>query len=111
MIRILRLLRFTGRADRAEYWTVSVVGWAIIASLRATVATSHVTNPAVDLVVLLPILAILMATSARRLHDRGKTAWWLMLFTVAPAVISTFSRVVELETHATTATSPGSALI
>jgi uncharacterized membrane protein YhaH (DUF805 family) len=92
-----RLFTFTGRANRAEYWTVAVGGWAVIVSIYGSVAASGTKNPVVDLVIVLylPIFAALIATSARRLHDRGESAWWLLLFTVTPAVISIFAAVVE----------------
>lgn len=110
---LMRLFAFTGRANRAEYWTVAVAGWAAIASIRAAVAGSGTTDPAVDLVVLLfvPILAVMLATSARRLHDRGKSGWWLLVFTVTPAVISTFAAVVWFESRGTIAMSVGPSLV
>ena len=94
-----RLFAFTGRANRAEYWTVAVGGWVIIAGIYGAVAASGTTNPIVDLVILLylPVLAAMVATSARRLHDRGKSGWWLLLFTVVPAVVSVVAAVMKVE--------------
>ena len=105
MERLWRLFAFTGRANRAEFWTVAVGGWVIIAGIYGAVAASGTTNPVVDIVILLylPVLAALIATSARRLHDRGKSAWWLLLFTATPAVVSIFAAVAKSQgTVATT---------
>ena len=113
MKRLLQLFAFTGRANRAESWTVAVAGWCVIASIYTAVGASGVTNPAVDLVVLLylPLLAVMLATSTRRLHDRGKSAWWLLLFTATPAVLTLLAVVVEFETRAMVAMSHGPSLV
>jgi uncharacterized membrane protein YhaH (DUF805 family) len=95
--KLLRLFRFTGRANRAEYWTVTVGGWFAAMTLYAMAATLSPRAKAASWIVVLavPVVVALIATSARRLHDRGKSAWWLLLFTVAPAVLSVFATVVE----------------
>jgi uncharacterized membrane protein YhaH (DUF805 family) len=35
----------------------------------------------------LPMLVSCFAICVRRLHDRGKSAWWLLVFVVAPVVL------------------------
>ena len=74
---------FTGRARRSEYWwfvlfTV-LVGFAasIIDSIlgtRNSTGTGLVAGLA-NLALLLPSLAV----GARRLHDTGRSGWWLLL--------------------------------
>lgn len=67
---------FTGRASRPEFWW-----FTLFVTLVATALTYvHEVLGSVFLVaVTLPLLAV----GARRLHDIGKSAWWL-LFLLAP---------------------------
>ncbi len=75
---------FSGRARRKEYWMF--VLFNIIFSIVATVLDSVIGTRDPDtgygiisglysLAVLLPGLAV----SARRLHDIGKSGWWLLI--------------------------------
>lgn len=75
---------FSGRARRKEYWMF--VLFNIIFSIMATVLDSvigtrdpdtgyGIINGLYSLAVLLPGLAV----SARRLHDIGKSGWWLLI--------------------------------
>ena len=68
---------FKGRARRSEYWwyilfyvIVSVVVYIIDA-----VIGSQVLSYIVDLLLLLPTLAV----GVRRLHDTDRSGWWLLI--------------------------------
>ncbi len=39
------------------------------------------------LIIYIPLLWISLAPGAKRLHDRNKSAWWLVVFWVVPAVL------------------------
>ena len=54
---------FSGRASRPEYWW-----WVLFTSLIGLI-------PFAGLVTLIPTLAV----TSRRLHDIGKSGWWLIL--------------------------------
>ena len=70
---------FSGRASRSEYWwycLFTFILWAIIGiafcwSQNALNIVSGITN----LALLLPGLGLCV----RRLHDIGKSGWWLLL--------------------------------
>lgn len=68
---------FSGRARRTEYWmfvlfnAMAVVALAIVG---AVVGTSLLVL-LYELAVLLPSLAV----SVRRLHDTGRSGWWLLI--------------------------------
>ena len=70
---------FTGRARRAEYWYFVLFNAIISAALNIV---SHIVgdrsgslSSLYSLAVFLPALAVAM----RRLHDIGKSGWWLLL--------------------------------
>ncbi|MFI9387017.1 DUF805 domain-containing protein [Kutzneria sp. NPDC052558] len=78
MISYLNALRhyavFHGRARRAEFWMFMLVHVVISTALAALVKTS-LPYTIYSLAVALPMLAL----AARRLHDTGRSAWWLLI--------------------------------
>jgi uncharacterized membrane protein YhaH (DUF805 family) len=63
---------FSGRATRSEYWWFALA--CLIASVVAALIHPYV-NVAVALLVLLPQIAV----GVRRLHDSGRSGWFLLL--------------------------------
>jgi len=74
---------FTGRSRRKEYWMFAlfnaIVGYVL---LRADAATGMFTstghgylNSAYSLAVLIPALAV----AVRRMHDVGKSGWYILI--------------------------------
>lgn len=75
---------FSGRARRKEYWMFWLISTLISVGLCIVDAVTGNVNAATgwgllsgiySLLVLLPSLAV----SVRRLHDRDKSGWWLLL--------------------------------
>ncbi|MGH8869690.1 MAG: DUF805 domain-containing protein [Actinomycetes bacterium] len=74
---------FTGRARRSEYW------WFVLFTVLVNIATSiidavlgsgtasgfGVVSTLASLALLLPSLAVLV----RRLHDTGRSGWWVLI--------------------------------
>jgi uncharacterized membrane protein YhaH (DUF805 family) len=69
---------FTGRARRTEYWMFALVNFIIYFVLEIIALAAH---PVIyiayiyGLAVLVPGLAVL----SRRLHDSGKSFWWVLI--------------------------------
>jgi uncharacterized membrane protein YhaH (DUF805 family) len=77
----LKVLRqyadFTGRARRMEYWMfvlVNTIIWVAILILDSVLRTS-LPGLLYWLAILLPSLAV----GVRRLHDTGRSGWWLLI--------------------------------
>lgn len=68
---------FTGRASRKEYWMFFFFSAiiSIVLTLIGNLTGLPFLTSLYALVVLLPSLAV----AARRLHDTGRSAWWLLL--------------------------------
>ncbi|SFA69755.1 MULTISPECIES: DUF805 domain-containing protein [unclassified Bacillus (in: firmicutes)] len=69
---------FHGRARRKEYWMfvlVNVIISIILSSIEAVADLPKFLSTLYSLAVLLPSLAV----GVRRLHDIGKSGWWLLL--------------------------------
>jgi uncharacterized membrane protein YhaH (DUF805 family) len=97
---------FRGRAGRAGFWLVSltwgVLGlvfdsiWSATGAAEVQVGRDHF----VDVAFALPMLVMLVscvAIGVKRLHDRNKGAWWILLFYVAPPVLQAVAPLYDLE--------------
>src|SRR5687767_10234277 len=74
---------FNGRARRSEYWYFSLVStiFSIAAMLIDKLLGSGLGSTGIigglySLLVFIPSMAV----SVRRLHDVGKSGWWLLVF-------------------------------
>jgi uncharacterized membrane protein YhaH (DUF805 family) len=95
---IARLLfSFRGRAGRIPFWLVwvswvliiQVVDYAWDAGISAVLFASYgtVTTIAIRVLIAVPALVSGVAVSVRRLHDRDKSAWWLVPYGLVPTAI------------------------
>jgi uncharacterized membrane protein YhaH (DUF805 family) len=71
---------FSGRARRKEYWMFAliniIISFALSMLARGTESTALLyVSYAYTLAVLLPHLAV----GVRRLHDTGRSGWWLLI--------------------------------
>lgn len=75
---------FSGRARRKEYWFFQLFNTLIVVALAVIDAVTGTINKGVGmgllsslfvLAVLLPSLAVLV----RRLHDTGRSGWWILI--------------------------------
>ncbi len=63
---------FSGRASRSEFW------WFTLFEFGALILSALIHEIAYELVALALLLPVL-AVSARRLHDIGKSGWWMLI--------------------------------
>ncbi|MCL2336888.1 MAG: DUF805 domain-containing protein [Firmicutes bacterium] len=90
---------FGGRARRKEYWMFFLfnviiavifgvlIGLSSVIGLRALGGLFTIIIIIYGLAVLLPSLGV----SVRRLHDTGRSAWWLLLVIVPAVIVSIFT--------------------
>jgi uncharacterized membrane protein YhaH (DUF805 family) len=88
------LFSFQGRINRAKYWLsflIWIVAWAVV--IAAVIATK-LSVAAIMMVVILMIPSFIswIAIGIKRLHDRDKSGWWLLLFYLTPAVMDGIGR-------------------
>jgi uncharacterized membrane protein YhaH (DUF805 family) len=91
------LFGFNGRINRAKYWLgilVCVVA-SIVASILGALLGSTI-GTLVTGVVSIATLIISIAIGIKRLHDRDKSGWWLLLFLLAPSVLLGFGLMASV---------------
>ena len=89
---------FRGRINRARYWAfvgIVLLAVAFIAIVIWAVATSgsemaDTIVGSIIVVTTLPYLISSFAIQTKRLHDRDKSAWWLVWFYFLPAALAGF---------------------
>ncbi len=71
--------KFDGRARRREYWMFTLVNAAVyvVLNLLATQVSTYI--GIVALVYMLGILVPSIAVAIRRMHDIGKSGWWVLI--------------------------------
>ena len=74
-------LTTTGRLGRAGFWLRNAVGLPIC--LFLCIAADSLVGPGTGLLAAALTTLFLVSTWGRRLHDSGRSAWWLLL-TVVP---------------------------
>ncbi|MDH6112409.1 uncharacterized membrane protein YhaH (DUF805 family) [Kitasatospora sp. MAP12-15] len=69
---------FSGRARRKEYWMFTLfntIAMVVAEIIDAVLGTTGIITGIYVLAVLLPMLAV----AVRRLHDTGRSGWWLLI--------------------------------
>jgi uncharacterized membrane protein YhaH (DUF805 family) len=68
---------FSGRARRKEFWMFALINFII--AIVLSVVDSMIGMPVLGLIYSLGVLLPGLAVGARRLHDIGKSGWWLLI--------------------------------
>lgn len=69
---------FEGRARRTEYWMFFLINFVIcfvLSIVEAMIGTMGILTVVYSLAVLLPGIAV----SIRRIHDIGRSGWWVVI--------------------------------
>jgi len=82
LVGFQRYMNFDDRATRTEYWVFSAVHFTLISFLLFLGSS---TSPVFTVLCVLYFLAgafPYLAVSVRRLHDSGKSGWWMFIYFV-----------------------------
>jgi len=84
---------FSGRARRSEYWCF-ILFWMIFYFVAAVVDAIIGSIVVVTLLLTLALLLPGLAVTVRRLHDTGKSGWWILIYLVP--IVGPFVMIVFL---------------
>ena len=90
--------KFNGRANRAKFWIAALV-YAVINVILAAIGYAMDQGgafQAVNGILQLVILVSSIAVGVKRLHDRDKSGWYLLLFYVVPGVLVATASVLSM---------------
>jgi uncharacterized membrane protein YhaH (DUF805 family) len=86
----------SGRINRAKYWRSTLL--FTVAGLMAAVVLFTVAGIAAPLFVIMVVLVLIpwllwgFSITTERLHDRDKSAWWLVVFYLVPGVLGQLAK-------------------
>ncbi|MFF7178403.1 DUF805 domain-containing protein [Streptomyces sp. NPDC008121] len=68
---------FSGRARRKEFWMFTL--FSVLISIVLTIIDSMLGIQLLSLIYSLAVLIPTLAVSIRRLHDTGRSGWWILI--------------------------------
>jgi uncharacterized membrane protein YhaH (DUF805 family) len=86
------LFGFHGRINRAKYWLFLLIGLIVGILLSAlTYAFQTIGLGALGIIIAvivdIAMFIAFIAVAIKRLHDRDRSAWWLLVFYLVPGVL------------------------
>jgi len=80
---------FSGRVNRAKFWIAVLILAAIniVLAVIGYVADQSGVFQAINGIISIVVLVSSLAVGVKRLHDRDKSGWYLVLFYIVPGVL------------------------
>jgi uncharacterized membrane protein YhaH (DUF805 family) len=107
---------FRGRINRAKYWLAGLTYFGVLVVLAIVLAVGFALETRrifvfsvfglIAVIAYAVIIVSSLAVGAKRLHDRDKSAWWILIFYVLPTAISAAGDVAEGAAHDETVSLP-----
>jgi uncharacterized membrane protein YhaH (DUF805 family) len=81
--------QFDGRVNRAKFWIAALIFAAInvVLAILGYVTDQSVVFQALNSMLGIVILISSIAVGVKRLHDRNKSGWYLLLFYLVPSIL------------------------
>jgi len=73
---------FSGRASRSEFWWFFLGTFIVNVVINILGRVSTTIGVVLSIVFFLATIVPILAVAARRLHDSGKSAWFLLLYLI-----------------------------
>jgi uncharacterized membrane protein YhaH (DUF805 family) len=92
------LFGFKGRINRAGYWLVVLIWFVIWIVALALMYMSGFPTIAIVIavIVLIPSFVSSIAVGIKRLHDRNKSGWSLLLFYLVPLIGMIWANLIQV---------------
>ena len=90
------LFDFRGRINRAKFW-LTVLIWFVVFMLAIGAGMAMGSMDAVfglALIAIIPMIVSALAVGIKRMHDRNKSAWWLLVFFGLPLSLTFLSAMM-----------------
>jgi uncharacterized membrane protein YhaH (DUF805 family) len=86
------LFSFRGRIHREDFWSRLAVTFVafIVAVIAALYMPASLIRYSLMMVLIIGGLAVWLSSTVQRLHDRNKSAWYVLIFFGLPTLIANF---------------------
>jgi len=90
------LFTYTGRINRAQYWTAVVIYIAamVVLGIITFLIGMGMLFLILAVIVYIPMIVSGVMVGIKRLHDRDKSGWWLLVFYLLPGVLSSLGPTI-----------------
>src|ERR1700751_3814843 len=97
------LFSVQGRINRGKFWLAILIYFVvnIVVGIIGYASGSNALSTLLGSIVGLVIFVSGIFVAIKRLHDRNRTGWWLLLFYIAPSVLFGIGAVVWIAGMAT----------
>jgi uncharacterized membrane protein YhaH (DUF805 family) len=82
------LFTYTGRINRAKYWIAVLIYVIALVVILAIAYPMGMIGLVIGIVAYIVMVVSGVMVGIKRLHDRNKSGWWLLLFYLVPGVLS-----------------------
>jgi len=84
---VWNVANFDGRARRKEFWMFTLMNMLIGGGIGILLSLLHIVNSkstmnTMVMVMFLSAIILTIAVAVRRLHDTGRSGWWLLLYPI-----------------------------
>ena len=96
-----RIYRSRAGANRQRFWITAITIFifyflaALVVGVLSRIPIIGIPAALILIGVVLAALVATLANAARRLHERGKSAWWLLLFQGAPIILGLVGALIS----------------
>jgi uncharacterized membrane protein YhaH (DUF805 family) len=83
------LFSFSGRINRGKFWLAVLIYIiiSIVLTLITVIIGSQTVGNILGFIVNLAVFISGLSVAAKRLHDRNRSAWWLLVFYIVPGLL------------------------
>jgi uncharacterized membrane protein YhaH (DUF805 family) len=99
-------IAFNGRINRAKFWIVVLccaVFFLAVIGVTMAVSSSMSTMFTAALIAYIPMAYVGVVNAIKRLHDRNKSGWWVVLFYGSPMALPLVAAVLDGATESSMA--------
>jgi uncharacterized membrane protein YhaH (DUF805 family) len=99
-------ITFNGRINRAKFWIVVLccaLFFLAVIGVTMAVSSSMSTIFGAALIAYIPMTYVSVVSAIKRLHDRNKSGWWVLLFYGGPMALPLVAAVLDGATEASMA--------
>jgi uncharacterized membrane protein YhaH (DUF805 family) len=89
------LFGYTGRINRAKYWIAVLIYFIATAAIVGFIFVLPFAGMALAVIGYIAMIVSGVMVGIKRLHDRDKSGWWLLLFYLVPGLLSGAGTQVE----------------
>jgi uncharacterized membrane protein YhaH (DUF805 family) len=89
---------FSGRINRGKYWLAVLIFFIIslVMAILGYASDQMIAFQLLNLIVSIGIMVASIAIGIKRLHDRDRSGWWLLVFYLVPSLLFGIGTLVFL---------------